>query len=205
MLTTSPRLAVAALLLLGACTVPSAAIERPTSLPQARTLDSVARQIDLTAASPESLEKLGAVEIDWTHHEQTHRYHGVPLAAAASMRVATRSGVITAHARDGYHATFSAYELDPEVGATRAYLVWRVDGAALPAEEGPFRLVVPTDRSGARSVRQLVTLRAWEPGLWTNRVERRPQNDVASPSTRTATSTGAAGIRARAGPPGRAG
>lgn len=205
MLTTPLRFVGLGLLLLGACAAPSASVRRPATELPARSLDSVAQELDLTAMAPDAFEKLGAVEIDWTRHDQTHRYRGVPLAAVASTRVATRSGAITVHARDGYHATFSAYELDPEVGPTRAWLVWRVDGAALPAEEGPFRLVVPTDRSGARSVRQLVTLRAWEPGLWTNRVERRPQNDVASPSTRTATSTGAAGIRARAGPPGRAG
>lgn len=165
MLTTPLRFAGLGLFLLGACTAPSASVQRPAAAIPSRTLDSLALQLDLTAMAPEAFEPLGAVEIDWTHRDQTHRYRGVPLSAVASTRVATRSGAITVHARDGYHATFSAYELDPEVGPTRAYLVWRVDGAALPAEEGPFRLVVPTDRSGARSVRELIVLRAWEPGL----------------------------------------
>ena len=33
-----------------------------------------------------------------------------------------------------------------------------VDGAPLPAEEGPLRLVVPSDGGGARSVRQVDAL-----------------------------------------------
>jgi DMSO/TMAO reductase YedYZ molybdopterin-dependent catalytic subunit len=43
-------------------------------------------------------------------------------------------------------------------GPTRAFIAWEVDGAPLPAEEGPLRLIVTTDKEGSRSAYALRTL-----------------------------------------------
>ena len=50
-------------------------------------------------------------------------------------------------------------ELLETLGATNAVLVWEMDGKPLPAPVGPFRLVVTTDKGGARSLHQLSSLR----------------------------------------------
>jgi DMSO/TMAO reductase YedYZ molybdopterin-dependent catalytic subunit len=59
--------------------------------------------------------------------------------------------VVLVTSRDGFQAVFSCAELAEEMGATRALLVWKVDGQPLPPEQGPFRLVVLTDKEPSRS------------------------------------------------------
>jgi hypothetical protein len=62
---------------------------------------------------------------------------------------------VLADARDGYRVLFSLAELDPGTGNRAAYVVDRCGGDILGDDEGPLRLLVPDDASGARSVRQL--------------------------------------------------
>jgi hypothetical protein len=72
-----------------------------------------------------------------------------------------RSGwkkVVRASAPDGFEAVFSCAELSAEMGPTRAYLVFEVDGKPLAADSGPLRLAVPTDKERSRSVRQVSRL-----------------------------------------------
>jgi hypothetical protein len=61
--------------------------------------------------------------------------------------------------RDGYSVPFTVGELDPTFGNLRALLVYRQDGKALFRYQGPFRLLCPTDKAGARSVRMVQTIR----------------------------------------------
>jgi len=68
------------------------------------------------------------------------------------------SNVIVAAARDGYQSVFSFAELADKHGATKAWLVWQRNGKALSEEEGPFRLLVPSDHNGSRAIHQLVRL-----------------------------------------------
>jgi len=85
-----------------------------------------------------------------------------PRRSRAHATRAPRPGwgkIVAAEAADGHQAIFSASEVDPDAGPTRSYLVWLEDGQPLPAKDGPFRLVTPTDKRGFRSVRQLTTLR----------------------------------------------
>jgi DMSO/TMAO reductase YedYZ molybdopterin-dependent catalytic subunit len=115
------------------------------------------------------LERLAPVEVEWTHHEQTHKFHGVPLTKVIGSELAlsalvdpnkdTWSRIVGIVARDGYRVVFSAGELREGWGPTHAFLVWRQDGAPLSIENGPFQIVVPTDAGGARCVRQVVQIR----------------------------------------------
>lgn len=77
-----------------------------------------------------------------------------PKVKHAGLRAA-----LVATASDGFEAVFSVGELLPHVGATQALLVWELDGKPLPAQSGPFRLVVTTDKLPSRSLYQLVQLR----------------------------------------------
>jgi hypothetical protein len=124
--------------------------------------------------SIEQLEALGGEDVEWVFRDRRHTYHGLRLdlllqhigfeagPGGASVPPRDRRAgwrrVLIAKARDGFRAVFTCAELMPEMGCTRAYLVWRRDGETLPADEGPLRLIVTTDQKGSRSARQLSEL-----------------------------------------------
>jgi hypothetical protein len=81
---------------------------------------------------------------------------GTPLD---SLRIGRIAWVVAAIAHDGYTVVFSAAELDPTIGPTRAWLAFERATGPLAADEGPFRLVVPVDAKASRSARQVTTLR----------------------------------------------
>jgi DMSO/TMAO reductase YedYZ molybdopterin-dependent catalytic subunit len=60
--------------------------------------------------------------------------------------------VVVATARDGFVAVLSCAEVFEDMGATRALVVWELDGKPLPADKGPLRLVVLTDKEPSRSL-----------------------------------------------------
>ena len=68
------------------------------------------------------------------------------------------AGYVLAEAKDGYAVVFSLGELDPDLGGTRLIVADKRDGKPLFEYQGPFRLVLPADKEGARSVRMLEKL-----------------------------------------------
>ncbi len=101
------------------------------------------------------------------HGAPAVRYHAVRLSdvlAASgqsldSMHIGHEAQVVIVVARDAYLAVFSASELDPKLGPTRAWLAFEREAGPLTADEGPFRLVVPTDAKASRSAHQVTTIR----------------------------------------------
>jgi hypothetical protein len=97
-------------------------------------------------------------------HSGTAHYSGVSLRD-----LLTREGIPTGHdlsgkamqtivviaASDGYRAAFSLAELDPSFTDRVVLIADRRDGAALPAREGPYRLIVPGEKREGRWVRQV--------------------------------------------------
>jgi len=65
---------------------------------------------------------------------------------------------LLASASDGYQVLFSLGELDPVMTDEKFLLADKADGKPLFGENGSFRLVIPTDKRGARSVRMLSKL-----------------------------------------------
>ena len=120
----------------------------------------------------EDMEALGATVIPWSHKGPPRAWRGVPLPALLARcgfdigakqegedPVGKRSPwkrVVVATAADGYQAVFSTGEVAPPAAPTKAWVVWEVDGAPLPGDTGPFRLLVTTDEEGERAVRGLV-------------------------------------------------
>jgi len=105
-----------------------------------------------------------------TVHEMdgsSNRYEGVALRD-----VLTRAGAplgkdfrgkavstcVLAKARDGYAAVFTLGEVDPDFGNEQIIVADKRNGEPLPENQGPFRIVCPNDKHGARSVRMLETL-----------------------------------------------
>src|SRR5215467_16288005 len=81
---------------------------------------------------------------------------GVPLGPG--LRGPALAGYVLASASDGYQVVFSIGELDPDMTSGQYLLADTANGKALFGENGAFRLVVPTDKRGARSVRLLTKI-----------------------------------------------
>jgi len=68
------------------------------------------------------------------------------------------STYVLASAKDGYQALFSLAELDPAFTPNDIIVADTMDGQALFDYQGPFRIVAPKDKRGARGVRMLQKL-----------------------------------------------
>jgi len=81
---------------------------------------------------------------------------GVPLGK--ELRGKALASYVLAQARDGYQVVFSLGEMDTAFGNESIIVADKRDGKPLFGYQGPFRLVCPNDKAGARSVRMLETL-----------------------------------------------
>jgi DMSO/TMAO reductase YedYZ molybdopterin-dependent catalytic subunit len=81
---------------------------------------------------------------------------GVPLGK--DLRGKALASYVLAKAHDGYQVVFSLGEIAEEFGNESILVADKRDGKPLFAYQGPFRLVCPKDKAGARSVRMLETI-----------------------------------------------
>jgi DMSO/TMAO reductase YedYZ molybdopterin-dependent catalytic subunit len=65
---------------------------------------------------------------------------------------------VRATAKDGYQVVFSLAELDPGFTPNDIIVADTIDGKPLFDYQGPFRIVAPHDKRGARSIRMLQRL-----------------------------------------------
>ena len=87
----------------------------------------------------------------WLH--EVLKKAGVPLGG--ELRGKALSSYVIAEAQDGYQVVFSLGELDPSFIDNEILLADTANGKPLFGAQGRFRLVVPKDKPGARSVRML--------------------------------------------------
>lgn len=122
------------------------------------------QRIDIT---PDLIAGLPRQQVTLSHHEETLRCEGPLLAdvvakaglpSGDSVRGAALRTAIVARAADGYSVLFSLGEIDPRLGNDQIILADRCDGKSLDADTGPYRLAIPGDKRGARSVRQLIAI-----------------------------------------------
>jgi DMSO/TMAO reductase YedYZ molybdopterin-dependent catalytic subunit len=90
----------------------------------------------------------------WLH--EVLKRAGVPLGS--ELRGKALSSYVLAQAQDGYQVVFSLGELDPAFIDNEILLADTANGKPLFGAQGRFRLVVPKDKPGARSVRMLSRL-----------------------------------------------
>lgn len=90
----------------------------------------------------------------WLH--EVLKQAGVPQAEA--LRGRALASYVLAEASDGYQVVFSLGELDPAFIDNEILLADTANGKALFGAQGRFRLVVPKDKPGARSVRMLTKI-----------------------------------------------
>jgi len=81
---------------------------------------------------------------------------GAPLGK--DLRGKALATYIRAKARDGYEVVFGLGEIDAAFGNASILVAHKRDGKALFGYQGPFRLICPNDKAGARSVRMLETI-----------------------------------------------
>ena len=117
--------------------------------------------------SAESLRGLPRTAFTASAHDKAQRFEGSDLrdvlaaagvAQTKELRGAQLRRLVSVHASDGYVVVFALAELDASIGDKRVYLVNRAEGAALASDDGPWRLVVPTDHRPARWSRQVVRI-----------------------------------------------
>jgi DMSO/TMAO reductase YedYZ molybdopterin-dependent catalytic subunit len=108
-------------------------------------------------------EKVTIPDQDGTQVE----YEGVPLREILKkagaplgnqLRGKALATYVLAKAHDGYQVVFTLGELDASFGNAKIIVADKRDGKPLFGYQGPFRLVCPDDKAGARSVRMLETL-----------------------------------------------
>lgn len=90
----------------------------------------------------------------WLH--EVLKRAGVPQGS--ELRGKALASYVLAEAQDGYQVLFSLGELDPAVIDNEILLADTANGKPLFGAQGRFRLVVPKDKPGARSVRMLTKL-----------------------------------------------
>ena len=94
-------------------------------------------------------------------------YEGVPLREilkragaplGGQLRGKALASYVLAKAHDGYQVVFALGEVDAAFANEQILVADKRDGKPLFGYQGPFRLVCPNDKAGARSVRMLETL-----------------------------------------------
>lgn len=78
---------------------------------------------------------------------------GAPTGKA--LRGPELAGAVLITAADGYQVVIGLAEADPNTRPNRMILADQADGAPLPADSGPFRLVIEGDLRPARAARQV--------------------------------------------------
>ena len=121
----------------------------------------------VVALDAEARAGLARQSVDTKVHDTALRCEGVALVDLLRKQGAMPdkplhgtdlARVVIVEGSDGYRAAFSLGELDPTLGGRKVYLVDRCNDAALDANDGPLRLLVPDDSRAARGVRQVESL-----------------------------------------------
>jgi len=132
--------------------------------PSIQVTGAVKQTLTLTA---DDLAKMPRASVKTMNNGMETIYEGVWLhevlkRAAVPQGEALRGKALTsyvlAQAQEGYQVVFSLGELDPAFIDNEILLADTANGKALFGAQGRFRLVVPKDKAGARSVRLLTKL-----------------------------------------------
>ena len=117
--------------------------------------------------SADDLAKMPRASVRTTNNGMETVYEGVWLhdvlnragvPQGSELRGKALTTYVLAEAQDGYQVVFSLAELDPAFVDNEVLLADTANGKPLFGAQGRFRLVVPKDKPGARSVRMLTRI-----------------------------------------------
>ena len=142
----------------------SAQTAKPVGGPKTNTImigGDVATPLTIT---PAEFKTLPRTTVKVTEEDRTVTYEGVSLGellnragapVGPKLRGNAVASYITCIANDGYQVVFSLAEADPGFTSNEIIVADTVDGKPLFDYQGPFRIVAPHDKAGARSMRML--------------------------------------------------
>jgi len=136
---------------------------------QAQTALKVQNGSQQASVSLDALKSLPhkTLTIHNPHENADETYSGVPLIELLKQVGATvgkdvhgkaLSEYVVATGSDGYKVVLALAEIEPDFHPGDVLVADAMDGKALDAKIGPFRLVVSDDKRPARSVRNLVSI-----------------------------------------------
>src|SRR5262245_39900267 len=117
--------------------------------------------------SPADIKSMPRTTVTVSEEGRDVKYEGVLVgellkrAEAPVGRDLTGQAVATyvlCKAKDGYQVVFSLPELDPAFTANDIIVADTIDGKPLFDYQGPWRIVAPHDKRGARSIRMLLSI-----------------------------------------------
>jgi len=102
-----------------------------------------------------------------THAKRTEVYEGVALDAllqkagvpqGEQVRGSAMTFYVLVEAADNYRVIFSLAELDSSFQDSEVLVADTMDGAPLPADEGPFKLIAPHEKRPARWIKMVKSI-----------------------------------------------
>jgi hypothetical protein len=120
----------------------------------------------LRLADMEKLSKTKVVAKD--RNDKTRSYEGVELSSllgnagvslGEQLRGENLVKYLLVEAIDGYQVLFSLAEVDPAFTSRKIILAYKKDGVMLPADEGPFQIVIEGEKRKSRYARQVISLK----------------------------------------------
>jgi len=114
-----------------------------------------------------ALAALPRTTLSITIHGTQHSFEGALLSdvlalvgapSGERLRGGALTSVVLVRARDGYEVAYALAETDAQFKRERIILADRMDGAALPADDGPFRIINESDLRPARSARMVTQI-----------------------------------------------
>jgi DMSO/TMAO reductase YedYZ molybdopterin-dependent catalytic subunit len=130
---------------------PAIAVGGDVSSPLKLTADDLAKMPRATATIPDP--KGNNVVYEGVALRELLKRAGAPTGK--DLRGKALTTYVLARAHDGYQVLFSLGEIDEQFGNESILVADKRDGKPLEGNQGPFRLVCPNDKEGARSVRML--------------------------------------------------
>ncbi len=122
--------------------------------------------LEVTAADLAKMPRL-ALDVKDPHTGGAQRYEGVRLSDLLSkagvplgdkLRGKGLATYVTARASDGYVVVYSLAELDPAMNDNQIILADSMNDKVLEPKQGPFKVVVPSDKRPARWIKMVIAL-----------------------------------------------
>ncbi|HTZ98458.1 MAG TPA: molybdopterin-dependent oxidoreductase [Terriglobales bacterium] len=124
-----------------------------------------------TIVTKADLDAMPQIEVSAGTANVPVTYQGVALKALLekagvtfgdSLRGKRLASCLLVEAADGYRVVIALPEIDPAFGDQQIMLADSRDGRPLDQKEGPFRIVIPSEKRMARWVRQVTALKIVE-------------------------------------------
>lgn len=122
--------------------------------------------LTMAVATLDTMKKTSIVVKDKAGNE--HTYSGVELFAVLrkagvtlgeELKGKNLAKYIFIEASDGYQVVFSLAETDPSFSQRKIILATRKDDALLPANEGPFHLIIDGEMRQSRFIKQVISMK----------------------------------------------